>query len=55
MTGGPASVPSGGGGGLSADSNWGRDKDEDDLRWARRCAKAAAQKLGKQPKYGLRR
>ena len=55
MAGGPASAPSGGGGGSSADNNWGRDKDEDDLRWARRCAKAAAQKLGKQPKLGLRR
>ena len=38
MAGGPASAPSGGGGGSSADNNWGRDKDEDDLRWARRCA-----------------
>ena len=55
MAGGPASAPSGGGGGSSADNNWGRDKDEDDLRWARRCAKAAIQKLGKQPKSGLRR
>lgn len=55
MAGGPATAPSGGGGGSSADNNWGRDKDEDDFRWARRCAKAAAQKLGKQPKYGLRR
>ena len=48
MAGGPASAPSGGGGGSSSNNNWGRDKDEDDLRWARRCAKAAAQKLGKQ-------
>ena len=55
MAGGPASAPSGGGGGSSTDNNWGRDKDEDDLRWARRCAKAAAQKLGKQPTSGLRR
>ena len=55
MAGGPASAPSGGGGGSSADNNWGRDKDEDDLRWARRCAKAAAQKLGRQIKCGLRR
>ena len=56
MSGGPASAPSGGGGGgSSANSNWGRDKDEDDLRWARRCAKAATQKLGKQPKSGLKR
>ena len=55
MAGGPATAPSGGGGGSSSNNNWGRDKDEDDLRWARRCAKAAAQKLGKQQKYGLRR
>ena len=55
MAGGPASAPSGGGGGSSADSNLGRDKDEDDLRWARRCAKAATQKLGRQTKLGLRR
>lgn len=55
IAGGPATAPSSGCGGSSADNNWGRDKDEDDLRWARRCAKAATQKLGKQPKYGLRR
>ena len=55
MAGGPASAPSGGGGGSSTNNNWGRDKDEDDFRWARRCAKAAAQKLGKQPKSGLKR
>ena len=55
MAGGPASAPSGGGGGSSNDNNWGRDKDEDDIRWARRCAKATAQKLGKQQKSGLRR
>lgn len=55
MAGGPATTPSGGGGGSSTDNNWGRDKDEDDLRWARRCAKAAIQKLGKQPRHGLRR
>ena len=52
----PMPASSGGGGGSSsADNNWGRDKDENDLRWARRCAKAAAQKLGKQPKLGLQR
>ena len=56
MAGGPATTTSGGGGGgSSADNNWGRDKDEDDLRWARCCAKAATQKLGKQPKSGLKR
>ncbi len=55
MAGGPATASSGGGGGSSNDHNWGRDKDEDDLRWARRCAKFAAQKIGKQVKYGYRR
>ena len=55
MAGGPASAPSGGGGGSSSNNNWGRDKDEDNLRWARRCAKFAAQKLGKQAKHGYRR
>ncbi len=55
MAGGPATAPYSGGGGSSTDNNWGRNKDEDDLRWARRCAKAAAQKIGKQAKYGLRR
>ncbi len=55
MAGGPATALSSGGGGSSTDNNWGRDKDEDDLRWARRCAKAAAQKLGKQHKSELRR
>ena len=53
MSGGPATAPSGDDGGSSADNNWDRDKDDDDLRWARRCAKFAAQKLGKQPKSGL--
>ena len=55
MSGGPATAPSGGGGGSSTNNNWGSDKDEYDLRWARRCAKAATQKLGKQHKSGLKR
>ncbi len=45
MVGGPATAPSGGGGGFSTDNNWSRDKDEHDLCWARRCAKAAIQTL----------
>lgn len=55
MASGPATAPSGGNGGSSTDNNWGCDKDEDKLRWARRCASAATQKLDIQPKYGLRR
>ncbi len=34
MAGGPAVAPSGGGGGSPIDNNWGREKDEDDHRWA---------------------
>lgn len=30
-----------GGGGTSPSSGWGRDKDDDDLEWARRCARMA--------------
>ncbi len=55
MAGGSATALLGAGGGSSTDNNWGRDKDEDDLRWARRCAKAATQKLGKQTKHVIRR
>ncbi len=55
MAGGPATTSLGGGGGSSTDNNWSRDKDEDDLCWARRCAKAATQKLGKLPKHVIRR
>ena len=44
----------GGGGGSQSDLPW-RDKDEDDLHWARRCAYAASRTLGKKPKTGLKR
>ena len=30
-----------GGGGSAPDPNWGRDKDEDDILWARRCFRKA--------------
>ena len=43
-----------GGGGSQSDLPW-RDKDEDDLQWARRCARAADRLLGKKPKSGLKR
>jgi len=42
------------GGGNSNDLPW-RDKDDDDLMWARRCAMYAKQKLGVQPKRRWRR
>ena len=44
----------GGGGGSQSDLPW-RDKDEDDLQWARRCTRAASRLLGKKPKTGLKR
>ena len=34
------------GGGTTSQSRWGRDKDEDDLAFARRCAIMAKSKLG---------
>ena len=51
----PDVVPSGGGGGSSSDQGWGRDRDEDEKDWARRCAQAATVKLGRKPKSGYRR
>lgn len=42
------------GGGGSSDSGWGRDKDEDDRDWARRCARQASS-LCKPIKRGMRR
>ena len=43
------------GGGGSIPDGWGRDKDEDDLAWARRCARMA-NRMCKAPVYkGLKR
>ncbi|MCR1854811.1 relaxase/mobilization nuclease domain-containing protein [Parabacteroides distasonis] len=50
----PSVATGGGGGGSQNDLPW-RDKDEDDLLWARRCARAAGRSLGKKPKTGLKR
>lgn len=44
----------GGGGGSQSDLPW-RDKDDDDLKWARKCALAASRSLGKKPKTGFKR
>ena len=44
----------GGGGSSQSDLPW-RDKDDDDLKWARKCALAASRSLGKKPKIGFRR
>ena len=50
----PAVSTGGGGGGSQSDLPW-RDKDDDDLQWARRCARAATLLLGKKPRTRLRR
>ena len=50
----PNITTGGGGGGSQSDLPW-RDKNEDDLQWARRCARAASRSLGKKPKTGLKR
>ena len=43
-----------GGGGSQSDLPW-RDKDDDDMKWARKCALAASRSLGKKPKTGFKR
>ena len=50
----PNVATGGGGGGSQSDLPW-RDKDEDDLQWARRCTRAAGHILGKKPKTGIKR
>ena len=50
----PNVATGGGGGGPQSDLLW-RDKDEDNLQWARRCARIASRSLGKKPKTGLKR
>jgi len=50
----PNVTTGGGGGGSQSDLPW-RDKDEDNLQWARRCAHAASRSLGKKLKTGLKR
>ena len=50
----PNVATGGGGGGPQSDLPW-RDKDEDNLQWARRCARIASRSLGKKPKTGLKR
>lgn len=48
-------APSGGGGGTSSDLSWGRKEDEDEMERARRCARAAIAKHGRQPKTSRKR
>ena len=52
----PYEVTSGGGGGGSqSDLKWGRDPEEDEIEFARRCAQAASNRIGRHPKGGIKR
>lgn len=52
----PYEVTSGGGGGGSqSDLKWGRDPKEDEIEFARRCALAASNRIGRLPKGGIKR
>ena len=51
----PYEVTSGGGGGSQSDLPWGRDPKEDEIDFARRCARMAASKMGIQKKSGRKR
>lgn len=48
-------VSGGGGGGSQSDLKWGRDPEEDEIEFARRCAREASHWLGRQMKSGLKR
>ena len=52
----PYEVSSGGGGGGSqSDLKWGRDPEEDEIDFARRCAREASHRFGTQKKSGMKR
>ena len=52
----PYEVTSGGGGdGSQSDLKWGRDPKEDEIEFARRCAQAASNRIGRHPKGGIKR
>lgn len=48
-------VSGGGGGGSQSDIKWGRDPEEDEIEFMRRCAREASHRLGWQKKSGMRR
>lgn len=48
-------VSGGGGGGSQSDLKWGRDPEEDEIEFMRRCAREASHKLGLQKKSGMKR
>ncbi len=51
----PYEVSSSGGGSSQSDLKWGRDPKEDEIEFARRCALAASNRIGRHPKGGIKR
>lgn len=45
----------GGGGGSQSELKWGRDPEDDEIEFARRCAREALHRLGTQKKSGMKR
>ena len=48
-------IPGGSGGGSQSDLKWGRDPEEDEIEFMRRCARAASHRIGRQKKSGMKR
>ena len=48
-------VSGGGGGGPQSDLKWGRDPEEDEIEFMRRCAREASHRIGRQMKSGMKR
>lgn len=48
-------ISGGGGGGSQSDLKWGRDPEEDEIDFARRCAREASRRITAQKKSGMKR
>ena len=48
-------VSGGGGGGSQSDLKWGRNTEEDEIDFMRRCAREASHRIGRQMKSGMKR
>ena len=48
-------ISGGGGGGSQSDLKWGRDPEEDEIDFARRCAREASRRITTQKKSGMKR
>ena len=48
-------VSGGGGGGPQSDLKWGREPEEDEIEFMRRCAREASHRIGLQKKSGMKR